>query len=50
MRKDIPPKGSRKNDGTQCGGGSDVCRFLAAYGTATKAGQMLNNVTINESP
>ena len=32
--KNIIPKG--------CGGGSDVCRSLAAYGTATKAGQKMN--------
>ena len=25
-----------------CGGGSDVCRFLAAYDTATKAEQKFN--------
>ena len=35
LKKDIPLKG--------CGGGSDVCRFLAAYGTATKAEQMMND-------
>jgi len=42
MKKDIPPKG--------CGGGSDVCRFLAAYGTATKAGQKLHNASKDKSP
>jgi hypothetical protein len=40
--KDKMPKG--------CGGGSDVCRFLAAYGTATKAGQKLHNASKDKSP
>ena len=42
MKKDIAPKG--------CGGGSDVCRFLAAYGTATKAGRKLHNTVKDKSP
>jgi len=42
MKKDIPTKG--------CGGGSDVCRFLAAYGTAAKAGQKLHNESKDKSP
>ena len=33
-----------------CGGGSDVCRFLAAYGTATKAGQLLRKAEKDKSP
>jgi len=33
-----------------CGGGSDVCRSLAAYGTATKAEPMLELAIKNESP
>ena len=33
-----------------CGGGSDVCRSLAAYGTATKAEQLLNKVSKVQSP
>ena len=43
LKKDMLLKGSRNIDGTRCGGGSDVCRFLAAYGTATKAEQMMND-------
>ena len=42
LKKDSQHKG--------CGGGSDVCRSLAAYGTATKAGQMFNLFSKNESP
>ena len=33
-----------------CGGGSDVCRSFAAYGTATKAEQMLNIELKLQSP
>lgn len=33
-----------------CGGGSDVCRFLAAYVTATKAGQMIHISVKEKSP
>jgi len=33
-----------------CGGGGDVCRSFAAYGTATKAGQMLNTAVKKHSP
>jgi len=42
MKKDILRKG--------CGGRSDVCRSLAAYGTATKAGQLLHIAIKDKSP
>ena len=33
-----------------CGGGSDACRSLAAYGTATKAGQMPTIASTPKAP
>ena len=36
LKKDRKAKG--------CGGGNDVCRFLAAYGTVTKAEQLPQKV------
>ena len=33
-----------------CGGGSDVCRSLAAYGTATKAVQLFNTALPHTAP